>query len=382
MDASMHVLVTAGSEKQSLAAVRSLGEAGARVDVVDTQSGAPAFRSRFCTQSFVAPSNHDARAHLDFLLERIARTRYTTVLTCDDRSAALASQARDRFAPHTTLLLPPHEDFLRATDKTALVRFAAGLGIPVPRSLFPASDADVEPMARDLGFPVIVKGGHGWGAQHVRLVRRAHDLVPAYETVTRLEAAAGGGLPMLQQFVAGTGYGFTGLFRHGEARALFLHRRAAEFDVQDGGTPYSCPMAESVDDALLRRLGLHLFEALRWHGLGMAEWRREAGTGRYVLMEINPRLVGSTDLARRAGVDLPLLACRMARDGDVDPVLEHPTGVRLRWLLPDGLRDLLARPANLLHADVWRTPTDWSWRDPAPHWRQLRLAAWAMRHGS
>lgn len=377
----MHVLVTAGAEKQSLAAVRSLGAAGVRVDVLDTQPGAPAFDSRYCDRSFVAPSNRDAEASLEFLLSRAMATRYTTILACDDRSATLLSEERREFEPHTTLLLPSQDDFRCATDKTALVRFAAGLGIPVPRTFFPASPSDLEPMARELGFPVIVKGGHGWGAQHVRLVRSASELLPAFESVADLESQIGGGLPMLQEFVSGTGYGLTVLFRHGEARALFMHRRTAEFDVQDGGKPYSCPMAVSLDDPELRRLGLHLFEALRWHGLGMAEWRRETATGRFVLMEINPRLVGSTDLALRAGVDLPLLACRMARDGDVEPVLTYRSGVRMRWVLPDGLRDLLARPARLFDPGVWSTATDWSWRDPAPHWRQLRLAAWAIRHG-
>jgi predicted ATP-grasp superfamily ATP-dependent carboligase len=235
-------------------------------------------------------------------------------------------------------------------------------------------------MARDLGFPVIVKGGHGWGAQHVRLVREPAELAARFAEVTALEAEAGGGLPMLQEFITGTGYGFSTLYRHGEARAVFMHRRAVEFDVQGGGTPYSCPMAESVDDPVLRELGMRLFAALEWHGLGMAEWRRDARNGRYVLMEINPRLVGSTDLAVRAGVDLPLLACRMARDGDVDPVLQHPGGVQVRWWLPDGFRDLLARPRHIFEPATWTTPSDWTWRDPAPHWRQMRLVAWQLRH--
>jgi len=45
-------------------------------------------------------------------------------------------------------------------------------------------------------------------------------------------------------------------------------------------------------------------------------------------IEINPRRVGSTDLAIRARINLPLLAGRMARDGDVAPVLRRGASCR------------------------------------------------------
>ena len=377
----LRVLVSAGAEKQSLAAVRSLGQAGAHVDVIDSRPDAPAFRSRHCRLGLVSPSNRDRDAYVRFLLERLRAVSYTTVLACDDLTAAYLSEERQSFAACTRLALPPPDSFRRATDKSALVRFAAALGIPVPRSLEPRSTAEAAEQADLLGFPIVVKGAHGWGAQHVRFVGRRQDFAALFAEVARLESPLGGGLPMLQEFVRGSGYGFSTLFRAGEVRALFMHRRTAEFDVERRRTPYSCPVAESVHDDELRRLGLRLFEALRWHGLGMAEWRRETATGRFVLMEINPRLVGSTDLAMRAGVDLPLLACRMLRDGDVRPVLDYRDGVRLRWLLPDGLLHFLARPAEALRPRHLVTATDWRWRDLEPHWMQLRRTAWQLRHG-
>ena len=378
--ARMRVLVTAGAEKQSLAAVRSLGRAGHLVEVLDPKPDAPAFRSRYCTARHLSPSNLDRDAYLEFLLTRARAESYTTILACDDLSATYLSEERAAFAPYVRLALPPRDSFLRATDKSEIVALAAELGLPVPSTLRPGSGREAEAMAGELGYPVIVKGHHGWGAQHVRLVRDARQLATSFAEVARLEAALGAGPPMLQEYVHGVGYGFSTLFRHGEPRAAFQHRRTAEYDVLAGGKPYSCPMAVSVHDPDLEQQALRLFAALEWHGLGMAEWRRQNGTGRYFLMEVNPRLVGSTDLAMRSGVDLPLLACQMVRDGDVAPVLEHRVGVRMRWLLPDALRDLLARPARLFDLDTWRSATDWSWRDLAPHVMQLRLAAWTLRH--
>jgi predicted ATP-grasp superfamily ATP-dependent carboligase len=381
-ETGMRVLVTAGAEKQSLAAVRSLGRAGIRVEVLDHKPDAPAFRSRWCAESYLAPSNVDREAYVDFLIERVRSGRYMTILPCDDLSARYLSEERERFEPYTRLALPTREAFRRATDKAEILDVAATCRLPVPRTLRPASSLEALEMVGDLGLPVVVKGHHGWGAQHVRLVRAAEDLERSFKEVAALESASGVGPPILQQYIEGTGYGFSALFRHGEPRAVFMHRRAAEYDVRSGGKPYSCPMAEGIYDPELEALGLRLFRALGWHGLGMAEWRRETSTGRYFLMEVNPRLVGSTDLAMRSGVDFPLLYCKLVHEGDVPPVHGYRSGVRMRWLLPDAFRDLLARPAQLLDLDAWRATTDWSWRDLGPHLMQLRLAAWAIRHGS
>lgn len=375
-----HVLVTAGAEKQALAAVRSLGRAGIAVDVVESKPDAPAFHSKYCRAHFTAPPNRDRAAYAEFLLQRVRAARYTTVLPCDDVSAAILSEERAQFAPYTTLLLPSVENFRIATDKTALMRFALARGVPAPRTLFPEDRQAANRCAREIGFPLIVKGAHGWGAQHVRLVTASGEFDAAYDTVVALEEPFGGGLPMLQQYVVGTGYGYSAVCHAGEARAAFLHRRRAEFDVATGAAPYSCPIAESVVDPELEALGSRLFLALRWEGLGMAEWRREAATGRYYLMEINPRLVGSTDLAVQSGVDLPRLAALLARDGDLHPAPAYPPGVRVRWNFPDGLLDVLAQPRRLLDPAFWTARTDWSWRDPAPHWMQLRRAAWHLRH--
>lgn len=378
--APLRVLVTAGSEKQSLAAVRSLGRAGVEVDVVDTKADAPAFRSRWCREAFVSPPSTDRTAFSDFLLERVRQGHYTTVLACDDVSATGISERRAEFATSTHILVPPEPSFRIATDKSALVGFARAHGIPVPRTVQPETRDEARREARALGFPLIIKGAHGWGAQHVRLVHEAADFDALFDAVTALEAAVGGSLPMLQQFVVGTGCGVSVLFRDGEPRATFVHQRRAEFDVASGRTPYSCPVAESVHDPDLAALGRQLFTALGWHGLGMAEWRREDATGRPYLMEINPRLVGSTDLAVQSGVDLPLLAVRMADEGDVEPIEDYRAGVRVRWLLPDGLLDLLARPSRALAPEGWSAGSDFSWRDPKPHWAQLRRTAWTLRH--
>lgn len=88
----------------------------------------------------------------------------------------------------------------------------------------------------------------------------------------------------------------------------------------------------AVDPALRAPLE-RLVERLAWHGVGMLELRRTP-EGRAVVMELNPRLWGSLQLAIDAGADFPGWLLALHADGAA-PSGEPRTGVRVRWLLGD-----------------------------------------------
>jgi acetyl-CoA carboxylase biotin carboxylase subunit len=76
-------------------------------------------------------------------------------------------------------------------DKVAARRAAKDLGIPiVPGSDGSVgSDAEVERLARELGFPLLLKAAAGGGGRGMKLVRAADELAIAL-SVTRAEAKA------------------------------------------------------------------------------------------------------------------------------------------------------------------------------------------------
>jgi predicted ATP-grasp superfamily ATP-dependent carboligase len=147
---------------------------------------------------------------------------------------------------------------------------------------------------------------------------------------------------VIQDYIPGAGFGFYGLFNRGELRAMFMHRRIRELPVTGGAST----AAAAYYDERLRDLGVTLMTALKWHGVAMVEMKRDQRDGEYKLMEINPKFWGSLDLSIAAGVNFPYLACRMACDGDVEPVLDYDRHVKFRWLLPNDLLHVLARPAS------------------------------------
>jgi predicted ATP-grasp superfamily ATP-dependent carboligase len=96
-----------------------------------------------------------------------------------------------------------------------------------------------------------------------------------------------------------------------------------------------------------------LLSSLNWNGVAMFEFKYTTDSI-YYLMEINPRLWGSLQLAIDSGVDFPkLLLCENVNTQEK----EYKVGVKLRWEL--GLLDhffiqLKRMKLNLLSAMIFK----------------------------
>ncbi|WP_290787165.1 ATP-grasp domain-containing protein, partial [Halomonas sp.] len=176
--------------------------------------------------------------------------------------------------------------------------------------------------------------------------------------------------PIVQERVAGDGWGVSCLYWHGQRIASFTHRRLQE-KVATGGTS---TLRVSDAHAGMEADAHRLLDALEWHGLAMLEFKHDPATGRHVFIEVNPRLWGSIDLSLSAGVNFPwLLYLAHTRGPAVAQAHFQPArqGVVARWLLGDMIRRLdLARRgqfrtaltfADGVHADSF---DDAKWDDP------------------
>src|SRR5438045_3764011 len=90
-----------------------------------------------------------------------------------------------------TFVGPPAAAMRALGSKTAARRLAQETGVPmVPGSVDAvASDADAARVAREIGYPVMLKAAMGGGGKGMRLVRRAEDLPEALRAA-RAEAGA------------------------------------------------------------------------------------------------------------------------------------------------------------------------------------------------
>jgi predicted ATP-grasp superfamily ATP-dependent carboligase len=381
----LEVLVLDGQYCHALAAVRSIGRRGAVVTVASHKPRAMAFASKHCAHRLACPSPvTDPVAYAAWLLATLRRGRYAVTLAFEEATADLLSQHRDQVQKWTGCPLPPREIFLAASRKDRVMRLARQIGVPTPETHELERFEDAVGLAPRLRYPVVVKGVHSSGGQQVEIARTPAQLVAVVERLTALRRDAALPLPIVQEYIAGKGYGVTALMRRGEPVAVFQHRRLAEHDVGRGtGLAHGAPGAQSVDEPELLQHGLTLLKALCWDGVAMVEFRRSRRDGRFYLMEINPRFVGSLELAIAAGIDLPWLYVQLAAGWPVVGPNRYRVGLRYRWLLSKNVADAFENPLRYafgaLSCLLPGTRCDLSLGDPAPHWSQLRNAVWWVR---
>lgn len=324
----MKVLVTDGSNRVALAVVRALGQAGARVTVVEQERFArrtpPAFVSRFAARRKVLPSLDKGDAFLDALA---AEARDADVLLPVSTNVLLAcARARGRFPAR--LPVPPVATLQRANNKSSVLAVARKAGVPVPVSYDPESEEELEEVLSTVRYPAIAKlrddeGTYLAPGDRYVIARTADELRAGYRKLHRVRT-----FPVVQELLVGDGYGVGILAREGRVLASFCHRRVREYPIS-GGPSAVC---ESVRDDRLAGYAESLVRELGWTGVAMAEFKKADD---YRLLEVNPRFWGSLPLATRAGVNFPHLLCRMATGEDLPPAPAYREGVKLRFLALD-----------------------------------------------
>ena len=324
------LLVTDGEARAALAATRSLGRRGYEVHVASADGRSLAGSSRY------ARADHalgDPSADPSGWSERVAAVaeRLAAAAVLPISEVSLGNCYRFGLDRDARVICPSRERYERAVDKQALAAEAQRLGVPVLRTRLLDTEKPPESLPEPFAYPVVLKArrsrfwaGERWQAGEVVIVQGPAEFAAAL----RAPGLAGGAL--LQPYVPGHGEGVFLLAREGETLVRFAHRRLRE-KPPTGGVGV---LSESVrPDPVLVSQAEALMRALRWTGVAMVEFRR-GPDGRAWLMEINPRLWGSVQLAIDAGADFPALAVALHR-GEPIPHVEPRVGVRMRWLLGD-----------------------------------------------
>ena len=283
----------------------------------------------------------DPRAFADAVIALCAQWRVGVLMPMSEE-ALLALLAQRHRMPHVRIPFASLEAFRRASDKEHVTALARTLGIDVPEQLVFRTRRDAEGAEREeLRFPLVLKPARSVAGEESSRMRFGVSYVGDRPELDRLIAALpDSAFPVLvQRRIQGAGAGIFLLVWQGEVIARFAHRRLRE-KPPSGGVSV---LAESVamDEPALSQ-SRALLAALEWSGPAMVEFKQDARTGRFYLMEINGRFWGSLQLAVDAGVDFPALLVAAALGEGPTPVTTYVVGVRTRWWWGD-VDHLLAR---------------------------------------
>ena len=318
-----------------LAAVRSLGRAGARVIAVDHRRGALGFHSRYGESRLCPDPVSQEGAYVDFLRALADELDAPAPLfpTHDEHLNAIA-QNRDALGDGFLYPFPPWDVLGPIQSKRHQVERARELGVPVPETRDEPTD--------ELGYPVLVKPSDPTGfrrefrRQAFRCTTRA-ELDDAFERTLPYD-------PLVQELIPGGDDELYTLGSYlgstGEALAVFCGRKLRQTPPSVG----TCRVGEAVwVDAVVEQ-GLRLLRGLGFHGLSQVEFKRDPRDGAYKLIEVNPRLFQWHGLAAACGADLPKVAYFDLLGTPLPPVRSNGASKRWAITLMRGSRPAIVRP--------------------------------------
>jgi hypothetical protein len=198
---------------------RSLARRGAEVHVF-AEAGSPMFRSGYCHRGITSGSWTTEAEYLARLDRVVVEGRYETNYVASEPILQLLVR-HGRGWP--ALPRPPPAAMAVILSKHSIVRRVADRGAPVPRTIVPDGERDLDRAAQVRGFPLLVKGERGTASAHVRVCRDLDELRERFRLIVAREVLFGG-RPALQEAITGPKYTFAGLFRNGVALRIVAYR--------------------------------------------------------------------------------------------------------------------------------------------------------------
>ncbi len=264
-----------GHAAAALAFTRSLGRAGHWV-AVGANRGifASAKLSKYCRLSFEYPvSTADTAAFAASVAEFAAANQIDLIIPVTDWTTLPLAHHREQVRFPCLIALPNPGALNLASDKYRTIELARSLAIPVPSTWLISSSRDIETLPQ-FAFPVVVKdrfsvrwvdnkavfGSVAYAYSRGELATRIAD---------RLQAA---GDVLIQEFVRGTGIGFSCFSLDGEARIPFQWQRIRETDPRGSGSSArrSIPL-----DPITAESSAKLIRAAGFEGIAMVEYKQE-----------------------------------------------------------------------------------------------------------
>ena len=252
-------LVLDASQRSALAVTRSLGRRGIAVFTADESTTALAGCSRYSKQYLNYPS---PRLHPDEFIRSIIRHcelhGISIVFPMTELTTALLLRHKASLSD-ITIPWPDLESVDSLADKSALMRLAGSLGIPVPHTWYVDNPSDLPCSLDYISLSIGLKPAKSWLKLHnewfrssVRVANNPVDALHFLESDPVFQKQPF----LLQEYVSGHGEGIFALYDHGKALAFFAHRRLREKPPGGGVSVLSESIPVNPDCSRMRGLCL------------------------------------------------------------------------------------------------------------------------------
>ncbi len=362
-----------GSDYKALGIVRSLGRRNIPCFVIDSAPRSAWF-SRYVEKRFRWHGHMDNEDFLNFLL-RLAKEHQLEqwiLLPLPDEAVELVSRHTDLLACCYRLATQEWNIVRWANDKRMTYSMANEIGIPYPKTWYPAYEDDLQAM--DITFPVIIKPITSAPLQYALHLKalpatRREELLSQYRFASTIIAPE---QLMVQEIIPGDGmtqYSVAAYCKDGSVLVSMTARRTRQYPIDYG---LGSSFVEAIQVPALLELAEKLLGKMRVSGMVEVEFKYDRRDNRYKLLDVNLRPWGWHTLCIACGLDFPFIQyCDL-----LGQVLEMKApSYDYRWIrlltdIPAAIDEIKAgitTPGAYLRSLAGKTVYSiFDWRDPLP----------------
>jgi D-aspartate ligase len=311
-----------GGDHPGLGIVRSLGQRGIPVCVVDDQLSVSYF-SRYKSRFLQVKDLRDERKTVEAVLEvgRRFNLRNWVLFPTRDETVVAFSRHRAELSEFFRVPTPNWETVKWAWNKKNTYDLARKLDISCPQTFSPQNEDEIEALGSQL--PLAIKpavkenffyatGAKAWRAQTMDELRQIYRKAARYISPEEI---------LLQQIIPGDGshqVSYCAFFCNGQAQGSLVARRARQHPREFGR---AATYVESIELPIIEEVSQRFLKAIDYYGLVEFEFKHDPRDGEYKLLDVNARSWGFHSLGSAAGVDFsymlyadqigePILPCR------------------------------------------------------------------------
>jgi len=293
---------------QGLSNVRSLGEEGIPVWVIDTEK-CVASSSKYCSKFFRCPAFNDDQL-ADFLIELAKKESIKDwlLMPSNDHAVFTIARNKERLSQYFKLITDDLNIINTIYDKSNLLKIAEKVGVPIPRTHYFTSLDDTLPA--NFSFPVLTKGKTG--LSFYKSLRTKAFLASSKEEFLDQLVVINKHISLSETFTQelipfdGTNktLSFTAFCDKGVIKTHWTGVKLREHPIQFGTATF----AKSIYVPELLEQSRTLLKELSYTGICEVEYLQDPRTKEYKLIEINARSWLWVGLAKKCGVNYAKIA--------------------------------------------------------------------------
>ncbi len=329
-----------GGQENAICLARGFGRRNIPV-YISAPVNCYAFNSRYCSKQYPVPSNSVADLFWEELLLSDSHPELKGCVIMVGSDVALEFVAHHKEALSERYLLDDHipELHLNMLDKRKTLELGSKAGCPVPAFHDVTEIEDVEKIAKEVMYPVMIKPLHSHLFQRHFKWRKYLLANNRDELIANTRKVLNKGLQvMITELIPGpddlqSAY-FTYMTDTGEELFEYTHQIVRRNPKNEGSgcLHISKWLPETAE------MGKRFFKGIGFRGMGHIEFKRDLRDGQLKIIECNPRFSAAQAIVLKSGLDMAyIIYCHLTqRELPLDR--SYKEGVR-RWLV---LHDIFA----------------------------------------